>query len=37
MVNTAQSYKSQDRKKYTKIRYLYDQLLNYTERSSHPK
>lgn len=37
MVSAAQHFKSKDRKKYTKIRYLYDQLLNYTDNSCNFK
>lgn len=34
MVSAAQSFKCRDRRKYLKIRYLYDQLLAYTENGS---
>lgn len=34
MVAVAQGLKSKDRKRYAKIRYLYDQLLKYTDATS---
>lgn len=34
MVSAAQSFKISNKKKYTKIRYLYDQLVNYTEKKA---
>jgi len=30
MVSAAQAFKVKDKKKYTKIRYLYNQLINYS-------
>lgn len=34
MVAAAQCFKNKDRKRYAKIRYLYDQLLKYTDAAS---
>jgi hypothetical protein len=30
MVSAAQAFEVKDKKKYTKIRYLYNQLINYS-------
>ena len=32
MVSAAHSFKASNKKKYIKIRYLYDQLVSYTEK-----
>lgn len=34
MVGAAQSFKNSNKKKYIKIRYLYDRLVNYTEKKA---